>query len=454
MALITFTFNRICHHSNTFHKLILTRHWITRCPSLTLRQSISCYLRPVSHYCVRQGIFSYVRQPAISSVRQSNWYCKQNLSSIRKVNAPSTFSFIYSQSNQDDFVSITSRQTLPCFRGNHKNALCAAHFPMFAQRRNSHILHKGYQYADFSTVLKKTNTIRSFSHLKKDEELKALLNEIMDDFQGDVQNSSVQKDSNETSRGNAKDTETKVEEIEISSKRGKVDDTKEKGDSFEDQKYNMTEIKDNNSMNRDGSTVLQESETSSASSESDEEIEDFVGGENEEEVQEELESCWTPSISLIRGTSGVFEIDELMVVLRESNAIDTCVLRLPPEAKLAEYMVIVSGSSFRHILAIAQEIKKTHKKKKGPRDPHLVIEGMDTKDWLAMNLGNIILHIFLPETRAVYDLELLWTVGEKYDDLCLKQQQESYTMSIDDLPWLKELESSNKEQASKSGKKW
>ncbi|KAK3596982.1 hypothetical protein CHS0354_009118 [Potamilus streckersoni] len=446
MALIIFNFNRICHHQKVLYKLMFIRYCTKRSTSHTLRQGISCCLRP----------------PAISIEGQINLYCKQNLSPIKKINASSSFSVIYNQSNQDDIVSITNhQQILPYFSRHHKKTLCADHFSksgclFFAQRRNNHILHKEYQSTCFRTVLNKINTVRSFSDLKKDEELKSLLNEIMDDFKDNNSNeSSTKKDSDETSKDNAEDMETNVEGIQISSERGKLHNTKEKGDSFEEQKFNTAEVQDKFSKSCDDSTVLQESETSSTSSESDEEIEDFVSGENEEEVQEELEPPWTPPISLIRGTSGVFELDELMVVLRESNAIDICALRLPPEARLAEYMVIVSGTSLRHILAIALEIRKIHKKKKGPRDHHLVIEGMNSNDWLAMNLGNIILHIFLPETRAVYDLELLWTVGEKYDDLCQKQQQESYTMSIDDLPWLKELEnskSSNKEQASKSGK--
>lgn len=45
----------------------------------------------------------------------------------------------------------------------------------------------------------------------------------------------------------------------------------------------------------------------------------------------------------------------------------------------------------------------------------------------------------MPDTREVYDLETLWTVGAKFDPLC-QVEEDCYTFSIDELPWLKELE--------------
>ena len=45
----------------------------------------------------------------------------------------------------------------------------------------------------------------------------------------------------------------------------------------------------------------------------------------------------------------------------------------------------------------------------------------------------------MPETRELYDLETLWTVGAKFDPQC-HEEKDPYTFSIDQLPWLKELE--------------
>ena len=42
------------------------------------------------------------------------------------------------------------------------------------------------------------------------------------------------------------------------------------------------------------------------------------------------------------------------------------------------------------------------------------IEGLDAEDWLVMDMGNIVLHLFQPEARASWDLETLWTVGKNW----------------------------------------
>jgi len=56
------------------------------------------------------------------------------------------------------------------------------------------------------------------------------------------------------------------------------------------------------------------------------------------------------------------------------------------------------------------------------RKPSDVIPSIVTKDgrhgWIALDLGNIILHLFLQTQRDYYDLEMLWTVGPLFDDLC------------------------------------
>lgn len=56
------------------------------------------------------------------------------------------------------------------------------------------------------------------------------------------------------------------------------------------------------------------------------------------------------------------------------------------------------------------------------------IEGESSKDWMALDLGNIALHIFSTEARAQYDLESLWTVGPDYDRECNKPNDELVEM--------------------------
>ncbi|XP_053322584.1 mitochondrial assembly of ribosomal large subunit protein 1 [Spea bombifrons] len=110
-----------------------------------------------------------------------------------------------------------------------------------------------------------------------------------------------------------------------------------------------------------------------------------------------------------------FGIHVLVSLLREENAKDMCVIKLPPEMKYVDYFVVVSGTSTRHIQAMAQYSLKVFKSLKRVKDSHVVIEGKETEDWMCIDFGNIVVHFMLPETRELYELEKLWTL-RSYDD--------------------------------------
>ncbi|KAM6338689.1 mitochondrial assembly of ribosomal large subunit protein 1 [Podargus strigoides] len=110
-----------------------------------------------------------------------------------------------------------------------------------------------------------------------------------------------------------------------------------------------------------------------------------------------------------------FNIDFVVALLRQENAKDICVIQLPPELKYCNYFIIVSGSSTRHLHAMAHYMLKMYKHHKEESDPHTRIEGKETDDWLCIDCGSIVMHFMLPETRETYELEKLWTLGS-YDD--------------------------------------
>lgn len=124
--------------------------------------------------------------------------------------------------------------------------------------------------------------------------------------------------------------------------------------------------------------------------------------------------CWQ------RGVLGVFDIEEFIDVLLAENARDVCVIKVNPELLYTNFLVVACGHSTRHLKAIAEFINKIYKRKKSPDDEYVAIQGKDSKTWLAMDMGNIVLHLFLPEERAKYDIETLWSVGPEYDDSCQK----------------------------------
>lgn len=134
--------------------------------------------------------------------------------------------------------------------------------------------------------------------------------------------------------------------------------------------------------------------------------------EVETEVQDEFKG-----ISLKRGVTGVFDIEELVHLLHREHLNDIATIAIPSELNFVDYMVITTGRSAKQMEAVAEFIRKVFKRRALPSDPLPVIEGKNNKDWIAMDLGNIALHIFSRTTRETYDLETLWTCGAKYDDL-------------------------------------
>lgn len=71
-------------------------------------------------------------------------------------------------------------------------------------------------------------------------------------------------------------------------------------------------------------------------------------------------------------------------------------------------MVVASGRSNRQVMAIADHlIERLKKKGYGP----IRTEGMEKADWVLIDAGDIIIHVFRPEVRSFYDLEKLWTMS-------------------------------------------
>jgi ribosome silencing factor RsfS/YbeB/iojap len=101
--------------------------------------------------------------------------------------------------------------------------------------------------------------------------------------------------------------------------------------------------------------------------------------------------------------------------LKRENAQDLCVIKIPKDLKYVDYLVIMNGTSYRHMIGVAQFVRKCFKIKRHKNDLIPKIEGAESKEWIAMDLGNIALHIFTPKARRSYDLESLWLLGEEYE---------------------------------------
>lgn len=97
--------------------------------------------------------------------------------------------------------------------------------------------------------------------------------------------------------------------------------------------------------------------------------------------------------------------DVIIASLEDDKAEDLTVIDLTEKSSLADIMIIASGRSARHVSAIADHLAQVVKDKTG-QSPKL--EGLPNADWVLIDLGDVIVHIFRPEVRAFYNLEKIW----------------------------------------------
>lgn len=92
--------------------------------------------------------------------------------------------------------------------------------------------------------------------------------------------------------------------------------------------------------------------------------------------------------------------------LSSKKAQDLISIDLKDKSSLADYLIIASGTSQRQIASMAQLLREELKKK--GYTPH--IEGLPQGDWVLLDTGEVIVHLFRPEVRSFYNLEKLWGV--------------------------------------------
>jgi len=96
-----------------------------------------------------------------------------------------------------------------------------------------------------------------------------------------------------------------------------------------------------------------------------------------------------------------FVVDQL----EEIKAKDIKVIELPEDNTIADYMVICSGTSSRHVKSIAMLLIKTLKEE---NIPPIGVEGEDASEWVLVDCGDVVVHVMQPITRDYYQLEKLW----------------------------------------------
>ena len=98
-------------------------------------------------------------------------------------------------------------------------------------------------------------------------------------------------------------------------------------------------------------------------------------------------------------------LDLILASLDDDKALDVVSIDLRGKSEMADHMVIASGRSSRHVSAIAEHLAD---KLKAELDRRCRIEGKETADWVLIDCGDAVVHLFRPEVREFYQLEKMW----------------------------------------------
>ena len=97
---------------------------------------------------------------------------------------------------------------------------------------------------------------------------------------------------------------------------------------------------------------------------------------------------------------------EIIKTLDSNKALDIVTIDLDGKSSIADYMIIASGTSSRHIQALSEQV---FEKFKNNGIENCKIEGKESSDWKLVDGIDLIVHIFNPEKRKFYELEKMWS---------------------------------------------
>lgn len=95
--------------------------------------------------------------------------------------------------------------------------------------------------------------------------------------------------------------------------------------------------------------------------------------------------------------------------LSDDQAVETVSIPLEGKSSIADHMVIASGRSSRQVASMATKLGEKIKAATG-RSPR--VEGLPVADWVLIDAGDVIVHLFRPEVRSFYNLERMWAFGD------------------------------------------
>jgi ribosome-associated protein len=101
--------------------------------------------------------------------------------------------------------------------------------------------------------------------------------------------------------------------------------------------------------------------------------------------------------------------DLVLQSLDDDQAQEVVSIPLEGKSSVADYMVIASGRSTRQVASMAQKLAE---RVKHGGFGHVRIEGLPAADWVLIDAGDVVVHLFRPEVRTFYNLERMWAFGD------------------------------------------
>ena len=92
-------------------------------------------------------------------------------------------------------------------------------------------------------------------------------------------------------------------------------------------------------------------------------------------------------------------------LLDDGKAEDIATIDLQGKSDIADFMLIATGRSQRQVMALAQRLTEGLKE---AGSKHVSVEGMRHGEWVLIDAGDVVVHLFRPDTRAYYNLEKMW----------------------------------------------
>ncbi len=119
-----------------------------------------------------------------------------------------------------------------------------------------------------------------------------------------------------------------------------------------------------------------------------------------------------PAELMSNDKSSVSLLEEVKHWLDEAKAEKIVSIDLKGKSSMGDFMVIATGRSDRHVGAVADQLRK---KLKDAGIENVRVEGLETCDWVLIDSGDILIHVFRAEVREFYNLEKMWSASWPQD---------------------------------------